>query len=458
MMVTEVVLETLGADPFVLRAETNLGGDPLVNLEDLKHATQIDPKHARAFWLKARILASLDQMDKALIANKRAVELDGENGSFRLTFAQILQQSGQYEKAAEQAKEAVRLSEKRPLVQASSLSLLGDLAEGGSTPDFAKALKLHTRAIKMAVPLTTSANESIRQATFRLLVEAHLGAAGDIAWGDWSQKEKAVAEWIFRARGYAERIEQGEHGSDEALFQVASRALSIYVGLGGKVDPTEMAEETWKIGTRLIDQAEGNKEKTRLRLETGLALFNAVQIYQVRRDHKSALDYGQKTARMIEASRNPNRADPEQEALLGRLYFRLGAVHALTDNNHREAIAWYDKSLKCFEDAAPVTDPEAMSRRGDSFVSMGVSYWEMDQKEQAIELTKRGLAMIQQAVDAGGVDSKAILVPCDNLAVMEAATGHKTEADRYKMLASEVKSARKPAVMTAQRPGAASKR
>jgi tetratricopeptide (TPR) repeat protein len=458
MMVTEVVLESLGADPFVLRAETNLGGDPLVNLEDLKHANQIDPKHSRAYWLKARILASLDRMTDALTANQQAVELDGGNCSFRLTFAQILQQSGQYEKAAEQAKEAVRLSEKRPLVQASSLSLLGDLAEGGSMPDFAKALKLHTLAIKTAIPLTTSTKEAIRQAAFRLLVESHLGAASDIAWGDWSQKEKSVAEWISRARGYAEQIEQGKNGSDEALFQVASRALAIYVGLGGKVDPTEMAEETWTIGSKLIGQAEGNKEKTRLRLETGLALFNAVQIYQVRRDHNLALDYGQKTAQMIEASRNPNRADPEQEALLGRLYFRLGAVHALTDNNHREAIAWYDKSLKRFEAAVANSDPEAMSHRGDSFVSMGVSYWEMDQKEKAIELTKRGLAMIQQAVESGGVDSKAILVPCENLAVMEAAIGNKSEAERYEILASEVKSGRKPAVMTAERPGAASKR
>ena len=62
--------------------------------------------------------------------------------------------------------------------------------------------------------------------------------------------------------------------------------------------------------------------------------------------------------------------------------------------------------------------PAEIGRLGETLVSMGVSYWETDQRQKAVELTERGVELIQQAVDSQNLDEKSLEIPTGNLASM----------------------------------------
>ena len=53
---------------------------------------------------------------------------------------------------------------------------------------------------------------------------------------------------------------------------------------------------------------------------------------------------------------------------------------------------------------------------GETLVIMGVSYWEQGKRESGIELTERGVEIIQAAVDKGVVSDEVLVVPYTNLA------------------------------------------
>ncbi len=270
MKVAQIIIESVTAESFVLRAETYLNLRPAASAGDLETAVRLDPANARAFWLQGRVLATLGDDLKALGACDEAVRLEPDNPEYQLTRAQVLGQMGRFEQAMVQAEAALPNSEKRPHVKARALCLLGDLAGSGPTPDQQKAIGYHTRAIQAADPLAVSPHPAIRLAAKEVLIDAHLGAAHDIAWGNWNAKETAVPKWLERAAAFAEELIQNDGGTPEHRFRVGTRALAAYVGAEGALDPTEWAEQTLRIGQELVDAVDDPERKQRLQWELGV--------------------------------------------------------------------------------------------------------------------------------------------------------------------------------------------
>ena len=94
MNVTEIVLESVSADSFILRAETNLENDYAMNLRDLDEAIKLSPNVARAHWLRARVLAGMGKPAEALDSAAQAAKLERDNARYFITLAQILEQTG----------------------------------------------------------------------------------------------------------------------------------------------------------------------------------------------------------------------------------------------------------------------------------------------------------------------------------------------------------------------------
>ena len=167
-----------------------------------------------------------------------------------------------------------------------------------------------------------------------------------------------------------------------------------------------------------------------------MALYDALQVHQMRGEHETALQFGEQAIGYLEPA-GDEPASTTTSYLLGRLYFRLGAIHAIRDGNHDAAVVWFDKAMPELAKPAPPGAVEELGRHGETFVSMGVSYWETKQKERAIELTEEGLKLMEQAVEQGTLQETALAVPYNNLSSMHRQMGREEQARRFEQLANQ---------------------
>ncbi len=438
MKVAQLVLEPITAEPFVLRAETTLESRCDLSRRDLEQALSLDPGNARAHWLYSRVLVTMEQPEKAAASASQAVRLEPDNPHYRVTRAQVLAQTGRFSEAVGEAQKAVDASAKRPHVKARALCLLGDLWASGAKPDYKKAFSFHSQSLQLADSLTSDPHPAIRVAAKEVLIDSHLGAAHDLAWGDWKEKNKAVARWLERAVSVANDLVTNEGSSPETVFRVQVRAMAANVGLRGGIDPEPLAATIVKTGDELIAAASDPLHKAQLQWEVGMALYDATQIYQMRSDQQNALKYGRQAAVYL-AKANEIKQSGSSAFLLGRVYFRLGTIHALSNRDHQSAVGWFDKALPLLERPAPSELAADLGRHGEAFVSMGVSYWEAGQREKAVALTEKGIRMMEQAVEQHTFDRTLLSVPYNNLAAMHRALGAPACAKEYQEMAARVK-------------------
>ena len=408
MKVSQIILEPISAEPFVLRAETTMASRYDLSRRDLEQALTLEPGNARAHWLYSRVLAATEQHEKAVKAAGEAVRLDPDNAQYRVTHAQALAQAGQLPEALEEAQKAVAASEGRPHVKARATCLVGDLLASGPKPDFKKALSLHTQAIQLADPLSSDPHPAIRVAAKEVLIDAHLGAAHDIAWGEWKDKPKAVARWLDRAVAVADDMVNNEGGSEEQLFRVYARSLAAYVGVRGEIDPAPAAKAVVATGEKLIAAARDRGRKARLQWELGMALYDAVQICQMRSEPDNALEV-RRSRRQV-----PGRGDR------GKTRRRLpascsgGCTSAWARSTRckttttRPPSTGSTRPFRCWNARSPEDLAGDLGRHGEAFVSMGVSYWETGQREKAVALTQKGIKWMEQAVKQGTLDRSAL--------------------------------------------------
>lgn len=438
MSVTHIILEPLNPEPFILRAETMMETRYESSLRDLKVALDLQPNNARANWLLSRVLSATDQLESAEVAAAKAVKLEPENPRYLVTWAQILGQLGRMSEAIRTAQKAAEVSTDHAHIQARALCLLGDITASGPKPDYKKAIKYHTEAVQAADAVANDPHPAIRLAAKEVLIDAHLGAVHDIAWGDWKEKDVAVSKWLERAASFADDLVQNEGGSPENQFRVYTRALTACVGARGKMNPKSWIEEALEHGNELIASTSDPLHRAQYQWELGMALYDAVQTYQMRSDHEAALKYAEAAVEYMEQG-HEKKQTLTTAYILGRLYFRLGAIHAIRDKNHAQAVAWFDKAVPLLMKDLPPEAGSDLGREGETFVSMGVSYWETKQKDKAVELTQHGITLMEEAVKQGMLERSALAVPYNNISAMLRQTGAVGKAEQYQQMASRIK-------------------
>ena len=105
----------------------------------------------------------------------------------------------------------------------------------------------------------------------------------------------------------------------------------------------------------------------------------------------------------------------------------------------RRPSTWFDKAVPLLNNPIP---PEAfadLGRHGETFVSMGVSYWETGNRDKAIELTQHGIELMEEAVRQGTMDRSSLAIPYSNLAAMHRQVGANEDAAKYAEMASRIK-------------------
>jgi tetratricopeptide (TPR) repeat protein len=317
--------------------------------------------------------------------------------------------------------------------------MLGELYRTSPNPDHELAYECHAEAIHLATALLTHSNPTVRLTAKDVYFESHLMTAKAIAWGNWDKKDEAIKKWIDLAKVLSRDPElvAARRYSREYPFKIASCALTTLVAVPEKLNIDLYIEDVIDAGNELIKSTTDPIMRAKYYWDTGISLYDAVQIFYVRQQYSAALRYGEMAANYMDIGIRASNSDTDM-FLLGRLYVRLGSIHAVALQNHRAAIEWYDSAKPVYEKLLPKINTGALKLFGDTLVSMGVSYWETDQREEAVRLTERGLRQIERGVRENVIEASVLVAPYSNLAKMYNELGNREQATKYMRLASTI--------------------
>ena len=254
--VMHIVLEKVDVEAFVLRAENDLHAHTKSALVDLNFVLSRQPQHARALWLRSQVYIQSARYDDALVDVDAALAVEPNDPNYRLTRAELLGLHGDYEVAGKETKELLATDDLSDEQKARTLCQLGDLLAASPAHDYKMAMEHHLAAIKVADPLSIDKHPAVRRAAKQILINAHLGAANDIACGYWQQKDAAVAKWLDRANAYGEDFVTHEEGDPATRLKVARGALAACAGAQGKVDSIPWARMALQYGKPLVAGAD----------------------------------------------------------------------------------------------------------------------------------------------------------------------------------------------------------
>ncbi len=442
-LVTQMLIEPIDAEPFVLRAAARADVQIRRSLQDLDCALQLEPKSARAHELKGRILLGIGKYDEAQAEIEESLKLDPTNLHAQLAKAEVHARRNEHAEAESLVKGVLANPAVSPVVKAAALNELGDLAADGPDHDYKQAIELHLSAIKAAQPLAADHHIGVRREAKRVMVEAHLGAACDIGLGVWQQKEQTAIRWINRASEIAKDLIQNEQGDPQLRLHVARRALDARVGIQGKWDGSDWTVKSLEDGQKLILSTDDPLRAERLQWEMGLALFDIAELDQFHGLTDHSLADSKITLKYIEEGSKHRQQTVDDVFLFGRMYAHVGVVEATQQKNQKRAIVWFDKAAPLLDRPLPPTAKEQLGRNGELFVSMGISYWEVGRRDEALRLTQKGADLMTRAVEEKLLDESAMAIPYGNLAAMHRQLGHFDEARRLAETATRLDEARR---------------
>lgn len=523
--VIQVLFQEVSAEPFILRAQT-YADMPEKGLQDIEKALKIMPGHEGALKMRAELEMKLANKssspspeDKSEKIAGMALNTDIQDNSVSqnspevpepmqyptssemvkattapLPSETVIQKKMQEEKEATLSVEEIlaraeilarqkncpqalgwvehaERTAETTLEKARIQALKGDILMITDNPSAEDALKCHTEAIKLASRVIMEQNEVNVSPEYilalDLMVDAYLGAGADIAYGNWSNKDVAVREWLQRAEHTVKQLceVQGEDSlkSMEKAYRVALRCVAITVLVGEKMNPRPMVNTLLSTSHKILAHVQSRQEYQRICQETAQTLEDAAILCQKRADFVMAVKYLERAILMMEtviqAEKEPSNAEI---FIMGRLYCRVGMIYTLVareasaagvaqakplssgvlagktiTQGHAEAVLWYDKAIPLLMRSISSKNLENQLLIGEIVISMSVSYWEMDQYQRTVDLLRAGIFCLEKSVERRQALADVLIIPYGNLIKVLDYLGEKNQADIYrKKLAS----------------------
>jgi hypothetical protein len=170
--------------------------------------------------------------------------------------------------------------------------------------------------------------------------------------------------------------------------------------------------------------------------ETGEGLADALTAAQKRGDATDMLDNATLTAAYLERGAEHRELTAAERKSLGELMFRIGIMHSLQRGDHATAVTWFDRVIPMWEGNPRLDRDREVGQLGESYVSMAISYWQVERREDALALSRRGVELMVAAVDRNQLDERALAVAYGNLSTMYAEEGDEPQARTYAEMAS----------------------
>lgn len=429
-LVDHVVLETLSAEPFLLRCEQTPAESVARRLADLRAAQRLAPQQARAWDDAAQLELVSGRPQSALAAARRAVEIDAQSAAFRMTLAEAQHHVGESVAALATLRPALEQSGLTPLEQVRGRLLLGRLLATTPPRDFRRAMEETVAAIKLASAQAKQADAPHQAACLERLIDAELALAAILAHGPWKQKHEVVPQWLAAAEKGAQEYAQRADGSRRLLLQVYCTSLQCLLVLDGQGSPDHTATTAVDIGRELVAAVNDDDYQAAVEWQLGTALWYAAQIAHQQGHPADALQYATHADALLASGGKTRGEAPETAHHLGQLQFLAGSIEALQLKDAAAATRWYDKALPHLQTLDPGSLVDERARIGDQLVSIGITLWETGRRNAALSITEEGAALLQQAASDGLVPKAAVSVPYQNLAMMHRELGNAERADR----------------------------
>jgi len=439
-MVSQLVLERITAEPFLMRVRQDRNHEYANNLADLEHAYEVAPNNAELHWLKAKILTAKGSFRRALTSIEKAIDLAPEDSRLLTTRAAIHFELDDHDAAIADAETVIADATSPPEYKARAYCQLADFMSNGPDRQYNEALQVHQEALQMAVQLATTDRADVRRFAKRVLVDAYFGVANDIARGKWQDKQETMLKWLKGASEIAYGMLEFDEGESVLRLEIIHRTLVAYAGLKINADAqkavNQMLDELDQIVRRSTDEGFQNELRW-IAVET---LYQAIEISRARGDSEEVLKFAERANKLIGELDRKRERTPHSNYLTGRIYFYAGLAESVAHRDHQKAVRYYEKSLPYFSADLPTRDIADQGLHGERFVSMGVSYWQADARDEAVNLTQRGLEMMLLAQREGRLDESALGVPYGNLATMYDALEEPERAGRMAARAEEIES------------------
>ena len=437
--VSAILLEPISSEMFRLRAQYDFEHNYKRSLADLSEAIRIDPTDAESHWLRAEFLDAVGKTRDGLKAAQKAIRLKPTNAIYRITRSRLYAKTNQLQQAIEEVRAVIDEIDMPNEVAGRAHNLLADLLAIGPQADHQEALKHHLKAVDYASKSANDRRFAVRRMAKRVLVTSHLSIARDIALGNFQRQTEVVPKWLLRATEVADEFVSDDQGDEILQMQVFRDTLASYSELQqGSFDAAMATEDALEMGRKLIADASDEYYQVTVQRLLAETLLHAGKIHRTRGKHDSALQFATSALALLDASSSNWENSSHDNYLEAELYFTIGSIHAIRDQDHQEAVEWYAKARAGFVGSNFATSLYSNRRHGEMYVSMGLSFWENGDQDKAIKITQMGAELMKKAVESGSMQLQGMAVPYGNLAAMHAAMGDSDKSSDYAKLVAKV--------------------
>jgi tetratricopeptide (TPR) repeat protein len=434
--VNAIMIEPLDPDAFVLRAEGQMEKSLAGAAADLVYALSIDPDHAQANRLLMVLKAEAGQRDEALRLANTALSADPEDVWTQLKQAGLLVAVENTDQAFAMLAD-IRGREGQPaLVAAQVERLLGRAALVAIEPDHQAAVEHFAESIRRAGPLLGKPPAMVQAAAAEIVLDAHLGTALAIARGTWQEKSRVLPKWVSRAEAIVDDFQGSDLERSLLELRLCQGVLAAAAGTDEAIEPMPWVKRLLAAHERMSGMVSDPWRRRPLDWDVGRGLNDALVAAQKRGDLEDMLDNATLTAAYLERGAVGRNLNPTELREYGDLLFRIGILYSLQRGDHATAVAWFDKSLPLWQEAGDLVGD--IGRVGEACVSMAISYWQVDRRDEALTLSRRGVELMVEAVDEELLEERALAIAYGNLATMYAEEGDNDQAQTYAEMAGRV--------------------
>ncbi|MEC9095904.1 MAG: hypothetical protein VX776_04680, partial [Planctomycetota bacterium] len=406
-------------------------------LSDAKAVQKLLPEDERAFILEAQIQQRIGNVKATDAALGKAIELSPGNTELLLMQAglsSLIEDTGTMLQRVRAIRNNTRLS---PLVRSRAAYMMGELLVNSNSPDYKQAMIHHSESIQRARELMEDDDLGIQFDAMRLVIEGHLAVARDIARGTFAEKEKesVVPKWVNIAWELTDHLLRHDYHDSTIGMEVCRRALESLSLLESGADITNWIDRVDQISAEL-QQTEGASPEylERIKWDWALALAYATESARKGKDTNRVQQLGMESYQLFNKflqaeTISPQWNNAQTHAAIGALCYTLGSVEAIDNQNHEEACKWYDTAVEYLKTDDVEQFTRGLGWHGERLVSMGLSYWKEGNRPKGLNLTKRGIQWIEQAVQKQGFPSQNLKIPYGNLVIMYKALGQPQEAE-----------------------------